>query len=225
MGTTVSWRPSIAASRDIEAHLLDLDRRPAHLAGMTTAPDRKRRPVGTSAGGQFTTEARTETPVSLSTGAPVCELCASPAVTQAQAHTPRGKVGEPRYACGQHRYTPTFSTFGGGWYETSPMPPERIERPTWGGRRDGEVGPLPLTQLVTTAEAMREVLVSGRVSDTPQAPVLVRAREDDPTRWEIADGHHRVAQAIREGRTEVLVEFDTVFDDEPYGGELYDFTH
>ncbi|WP_251153607.1 hypothetical protein [Cellulosimicrobium sp. Marseille-Q4280] len=94
---------------------------------------------------------------------------------------------------------------------------------TWGGRRDGEVGELPITALITTASAMTEVLTSGRRSESPDDPVLVRAREDDPARWEVADGHHRLADAIRAGRTTVAVEFDTCFDDEPYEGELYDF--
>lgn len=93
----------------------------------------------------------------------------------------------------------------------------------WGGRRDHETATLPVTDLITTRAAMTEVLGSDRVSDTPDAPVLVRARQDDPTRWEIADGHHRVAEALRDGRTEVKVVFDTGFDDEPYEGDFYDF--
>lgn len=93
----------------------------------------------------------------------------------------------------------------------------------WGGRRDGEVADLPLSALVTTHTAMTETLDSGRESDSPDEPVLVRARMDDPSRWEIADGHHRVARAIRRGASSVRVEFDTTFDDEPYEGQLYDF--
>jgi hypothetical protein len=115
----------------------------------------------------------------------------------------------------------------GGQFTTSARPEALVElaRPggVWGGRRDGELGELPITALVTTSSAMTEVLVSGRPSESPDDPVLVRAREGDPTRWEVADGHHRVADAIRAGRTSVTVEFDTCFDDEPYEGDLYDF--
>ncbi|WP_156250943.1 hypothetical protein [Pseudactinotalea terrae] len=89
---------------------------------MSSAPDRKRQPAGVTTGGQFATEPRTETEVSLSTATPVCELCSSPAVAQVQAYTPTGKVGEPRPVCAEHRFAPTFMSFGGGWYETTDLP-------------------------------------------------------------------------------------------------------
>lgn len=81
-----------------------------------------------------------------------------------------------------------------------------------------------LTNLVTPARCMDEVLASGRASDTPDAPAWLKARSDMPGKWEIADGHHRVAQAIREGRTTVLGDLDLIPDDEPYEGPFFDFS-
>lgn len=83
---------------------------------------------------------------------------------------------------------------------------------------------LPLTALVTTVDAMTETLASGRVSDTPDAPLWVKARPDLPGLWEIADGHHRVAAAIRAGRATILADLDPIPDDEPYEPPFYDFT-
>lgn len=81
-----------------------------------------------------------------------------------------------------------------------------------------------LVDLVATAEAMAEVLASGRCSDTPDEPVWLKARDDMPGRWEIADGHHRVAAAIRAGATTVLADLDPVPDDELYEPPFHDFT-
>lgn len=63
---------------------------------------------------------------------------------------------------------------------------------------------------------MQDVLTSGRVSDTPYAPVTLTAREDLPGHWEIADGHHRVAAAIRDGYTVIVADLDSCPDEEPY---------
>lgn len=83
---------------------------------------------------------------------------------------------------------------------------------------------VPLSALLTEDATMRAVLDSGVPSDTPDEPVWLKARPDLPGRWEIADGHHRVAQAIREGRTVILADLDPIPDDEPYEPPFYDFT-
>lgn len=82
---------------------------------------------------------------------------------------------------------------------------------------------LPLRALIVTDGAMREVLASGRVSDTPDEPVLVRASEEFPGLWEVADGHHRVAHALRAGQVTVTALLDLIPDDEPYTRPFYDF--
>lgn len=83
---------------------------------------------------------------------------------------------------------------------------------------------LPLTALLAADAAMRATLQSGRRSQSPDEPVLVRATPD-ATLWEVADGHHRIAHALREGRTHITVDIDPVPDDEPLTGPFYDFTH
>lgn len=82
---------------------------------------------------------------------------------------------------------------------------------------------MPLTGLLAREPDMQEVLDSGRVSDTPDAPVLLRASEAFPGLWEIADGHHRVAHALRTGRATVMALLDPGYDDEPYEPPFYDF--
>ena len=82
---------------------------------------------------------------------------------------------------------------------------------------------LPLTALICRDEDMREVLASGRASATPDAAVWVKAREDRPGLWEIADGHHRVAYALRSGTGVIRAELDPAPDDEPLNGPFYDF--
>lgn len=82
---------------------------------------------------------------------------------------------------------------------------------------------IPLTAILAREDDMQDVLDSGRVSDTPDDPVLVRASEEFPGLWEIADGHHRVAHALRTGHTTVMALLDPVPDDEPYEPPFYDF--
>lgn len=79
-----------------------------------------------------------------------------------------------------------------------------------------------LTDLVARDKDMRSVLDSGRVSDTPDVPVWLRVRSDGPG-LEIADGYHRVAQALRDGRSAILADIDPVPDDEPLVGPFFDF--
>lgn len=212
----------------------------AHLRGMSTQP---RVRAGVTAGGQFSTGARDESTASLTAPAAREERVVSPAGAAEGDHL-LGANGEVLAVIADvvphpsgpgrvvwHYEDGTASAPMRGEHETIRVSRARPTRPVevagpggvWGGRRDGEVGELPITALVTTASAMTEVLTSGRRSDSPDDPVLVRARYDDPARWEVADGHHRIADAIRAGRTTVTVEFDTCFDDEPYEGHLYDF--
>ena len=80
---------------------------------------------------------------------------------------------------------------------------------------------LPLDQLVTEDRAMREVLSSGRTSKTRGA-IHVFPRHDMPG-YEISDGHHRVADAIRAGKTEIRAEIEPWPDDEQYEPPFYNF--
>lgn len=80
-----------------------------------------------------------------------------------------------------------------------------------------------LTDLIVRDTDMREVLSSGRVSDTPDQPVLLKARQDRAG-FEVADGHHRVAEAIRRGARSVEADVDNMPDDEPLEPPFYDFS-
>ena len=84
-------------------------------------------------------------------------------------------------------------------------------------------GRLPLTALIAEHAAMEETLASGRISETPEEPVYVKARPDLSGKWEIADGHHRVAAAIRGKLPSVAVLMDQLPDDEPYDEPFYPF--
>lgn len=73
---------------------------------------------------------------------------------------------------------------------------------------------------------LTEVLSSGRVSDTPDEPIFLCGREDAPDRFELCDGHHRVAAMLRAGAnadTEVIADIDSGFDDEPLEPPFFDF--
>ena len=82
---------------------------------------------------------------------------------------------------------------------------------------------LPLVRLVTAASDMEAVLSSGRLSLIPDEPIEVCLSPEGDGLYEIVDGHHRVAQAIREGRTEVSAHIYAYFDDEPYEKPHFDF--
>lgn len=82
---------------------------------------------------------------------------------------------------------------------------------------------LPLADLIAQREDMQDVLDSGRISDTPSTPIYVRVREDMPGKYEIADGHHRVAEALRNGATHIAARVDEIPDDEPLEEPFYDF--
>ena len=82
---------------------------------------------------------------------------------------------------------------------------------------------VPLTVVLANDADMREVLAAGRASETPSEPVWLKARADTPGLWELADGHHRVADLLRRGAGEVDAELDPVPDDEPLEGPFFDF--
>lgn len=82
---------------------------------------------------------------------------------------------------------------------------------------------LPLTDLVTEHQCLQDVLDSGRLSETPDAPLYVKARVDMPGKFEIADGHHRVAAALRAGIRSLPADADAQPDDEPYQPPFFDF--
>ena len=70
---------------------------------------------------------------------------------------------------------------------------------------------------------MQAVLDAAVPSDTPDEPVWLRVREDVVGRYEIADGHHRVATALKAGQTHLWADIDVVPDEEPYEGPFFDF--
>lgn len=80
-----------------------------------------------------------------------------------------------------------------------------------------------MNRIVAEADAMEEVAVSGRVSETPDAPVLLCARADDSGRFELSDGHHRAVAAIRAGRSWMDAVIDPFPDDEPLSEPFYRF--
>lgn len=82
---------------------------------------------------------------------------------------------------------------------------------------------LPLSAILATRAAMDEVIVSERLSETPDAPIFVKARQDMPGLWELADGHHRVAAALRQGRLTIEADCDPQPDDEPLSPPFYLF--
>lgn len=83
---------------------------------------------------------------------------------------------------------------------------------------------VPLTDLVAQRDVMEAVLASGVPSDTPDEPVYTKPSPFLPGKYEIADGHHRVAETIRQGGTHVDIDHDPIEDDEPYEGPYYDFS-
>jgi hypothetical protein len=81
-----------------------------------------------------------------------------------------------------------------------------------------------LIDLITDHRVMVEVMGSGRRSESPDQPVWLKRRVGLPGKWEIADGHHRVNEAIQRGEVLVLADLDDGPDDEPYEGPFYDFS-
>lgn len=85
---------------------------------------------------------------------------------------------------------------------------------------------IPLTALRTENATMTAVLNAvhtGTVSETPHAAIWVRATHDNPNTYEVADGHHRIADAIHNGYTHLVVDIDNIPDDEPYQPPFYNF--
>ena len=84
-----------------------------------------------------------------------------------------------------------------------------------------------LDRIAALHEDMSETLGSGRESETPEAPLLLRVEETDSldgfTRFELSDGHHRAAHALRAGDCWVEAEIDPRPDEEPLEGPFYDF--
>lgn len=106
-----------------------------------------------------------------------------------------------------------------GVYAKDAEPP----KPTLETKRPMVEAIVPLTALITTRAAMTEVLASGRTSDTPHDPIWLNASAAHPGMWEIADGHHRVARALRVGAATVPALLDPVPDEEPYEEPYYYF--
>lgn len=82
---------------------------------------------------------------------------------------------------------------------------------------------VPVTELVTTREAMERVLGTETPSDTPYAPIELYPRSDR-LGWDIGDGHHRVASELRAGHTVVVASIAAQPDEEEYDPPFYDFT-
>ena len=84
-----------------------------------------------------------------------------------------------------------------------------------------------IDRLVTSGSGMAEVLASGRSSETTGPVVLVKHHDGSLVwngRWEIADGHHRVADALRAGRSTIVASLEDYMDDEPYEAPFFDFS-
>lgn len=86
-----------------------------------------------------------------------------------------------------------------------------------------ELVTLALSDLVTSEVAMVEVLQSGRVSDTPEEPISVCVRVDAPGFFEVSDGHHRIAAALRADLRDIRAYVRAEPDDEPYMPPFYVF--
>lgn len=83
-----------------------------------------------------------------------------------------------------------------------------------------------LGDVLARHDDMIKTLASGRVSDTPEEPIFLCGREDMPDRFELCDGHHRVAAMLRAGAnadTEVIADICPGFDEEPLEPPFYDF--
>jgi hypothetical protein len=81
-----------------------------------------------------------------------------------------------------------------------------------------------LTDLIARKADMEEVFSSGRRSEDSSQPIWVKARSDTPGLYEVADGHHRIADAIRNGRDTIEADIDSMPDDEPLEPPFYDFS-
>lgn len=82
---------------------------------------------------------------------------------------------------------------------------------------------VPLAALVTNHDVMVAVTTEGTPSDTPDEPVDLCVRNDVTGRYEVADGHHRVASALLSGADHIVADIYPIADDEPYEGPFYDF--
>lgn len=94
----------------------------------------------------------------------------------------------------------------------------RFGRTLWTGR-------IPIAHLVTTFDAIDSAAASGRLSETPDAPIELCLREGVPGRFEICDGHHRLAAVLRRGELHANVEIIDQIDDEPYEPPYATFPH
>jgi hypothetical protein len=72
-------------------------------------------------------------------------------------------------------------------------------------------------------EAVVAAVKGGRHSLTPQAKIYLKVREDRSGYYELADGHHRVAEAMARGEREIVADIDSVSDDEPLEPPFYSF--
>lgn len=92
-----------------------------------------------------------------------------------------------------------------------------------GVRPSGYVSALVrLDRILANRDDLAAVLASGRPSHT-DAPILLNARDGEPCRFELADGHHRIATALRTRRSWACSLIDPCEDDEPLSGPFYTF--
>lgn len=85
---------------------------------------------------------------------------------------------------------------------------------------------VPLAALVTDHDTMVGVVrdvFGGLVSETPDEPIDLCLRDDVAGRYEVSDGHHRIAAALLAGETHVMADIWPLSDEEPYEGPFYDF--
>jgi hypothetical protein len=101
---------------------------------------------------------------------------------------------------------------------------------------------IPMTSLRVEEMAMCEALAhvrGGAVSETPDEAAFVCSIDEQydaltafvaqsgtdfsQFTFEVCDGHHRIAAAMLDGHTHIVVDIDLIPDDEPLVGPYFDF--
>ena len=84
-------------------------------------------------------------------------------------------------------------------------------------------GRIAMTHLIAEHQSMVNTITSGRTSDSTGQPVELCLHEGTDAHFEVTDGHHRLADALRRGETHIDVLISAYHDDEPYDGDYFDF--
>lgn len=108
-----------------------------------------------------------------------------------------------------------------------PLPdprPHMTVRLRTGGRwsQIAYLGTISIAHLVTTHYALNTALTERVKTESPGCPIELYIREDVAGRFEISDGHHRLAEALLAGHTAVDAVIYDYIDDEPYQAPFAD---